>query len=505
MGGLRDPAERRRGSAGMDAQAMLCGEVVVARGESPSSISARVLLIDGWPLLFRQYHGMRNGEGEDVDEHFLRTVAVSYFRKVSQVIHYSDPTHVSVIFDGSGARQARQGAITSARDVAERELQAMEKQSEQVFSSNVASTLRDLQSDISLLESISSRCAREFPQEVREAARAREGAKESSTHQEFNVAAERLSSSLETRVPLGSEPELASLASHAARMHEYVATAETAAAHDDMRVAQLGREYAESLQVFAQLMSAYADSVDDFSKEASEFTEEAVSKFTHYDNFPGYKSHREQGPVEVSMVFQMARERFDREDIHYVCLPQLEADDVIATLAVRARRQGARVDIVSSDKDFMQLIDAGTRLLKPGKKFAFPRKAPRFSYNEVLADAMDIVDESRFRTLFPGLQPSQHIDYLSLVGDAADNIPGIKHVGHKTALKLIAAHGSVEALVEHVRTLDNPKKRTDRMIKDGIETLLFGKELVKLSTNLALPPGDLVWSDMRRAPSLASA
>jgi DNA polymerase-1 len=111
--------------------------------------------------------------------------------------------------------------------------------------------------------------------------------------------------------------------------------------------------------------------------------------------------------------------------------PSYEADDGIAALTRQAMEEGLEVVIASSDKDFMQLVSTGVRLLNPNDK------------TEALLGA----EEIRAKT---GVEPTQIVDWLSLIGDAVDNIQGVPGVGLKTAADLLRQFGSIDALYRRI-------------------------------------------------------
>src|SRR5690606_37222022 len=106
-------------------------------------------------------------------------------------------------------------------------------------------------------------------------------------------------------------------------------------------------------------------------------------------------------------------------------VPGFEADDVIGTIAKRAEKEGYRVDIITGDKDLMQLVNGRTHLY------------------DTMKDRR--VDEAAVFEKF-GVAPSQIIDFLALMGDSSDNIPGVSGIGEKTAAELIRAFGSLEGI-----------------------------------------------------------
>ena len=149
--------------------------------------------------------------------------------------------------------------------------------------------------------------------------------------------------------------------------------------------------------------------------------------------------------------------------------PGVEADDVIGTLAVRARDQGLRVVISTGDKDLAQLVRPGISLINTMS-------------NTVLDDA-GVMDKF-------GIRPDQVIDYLALVGDTSDNIPGVPGVGPKTAAKWLAEWGTLENLVANAAGI---KGKVGERLRDSVALVELSRELatIKCDVPLALAPTDL--------------
>ena len=148
-----------------------------------------------------------------------------------------------------------------------------------------------------------------------------------------------------------------------------------------------------------------------------------------------YKQHRanpdgsEQGPAELPVQIPVIYDVLAAAGVTMAAADGYEADDVIGTLAARAAERDLQAVIVSGDKDFYQLIGPRVVLLNPG------RGGPA-------AVEEQWVDPSNASELL-GFPPERFVDYLALVGDSSDNIPGVKGVGEKTALELLAAHGNL--------------------------------------------------------------
>jgi len=186
------------------------------------------------------------------------------------------------------------------------------------------------------------------------------------------------------------------------------------------------------------------------------------------DIYPAYKATREKMPDELRASLPRIRELVAGFNDTLVELDGYEADDVIGTMAVKARELGLEAVIVSGDKDLYQLIGPGIHLLNPG------RGGPT-------GVAAEWVDESNAHEKF-GIPASQIVDYLALVGDSSDNIPGARGVGPKTALKLLEEYGSVEDILE--RAIEIPGKRVRESLIENADKVQVSKKLVTIMTYL---------------------
>ena len=150
--------------------------------------------------------------------------------------------------------------------------------------------------------------------------------------------------------------------------------------------------------------------------------------------YPEYKSTRTKMPDEMAMQLDDIREAVDSYGLQVVAAESHEADDVIGTLTRQAEAAGLPVVIASSDKDFFQLINPNVHLLNPNDK----------------TDTLWQAEQVRAKT---GVEPAQIIDWLSLVGDAVDGIPGVRGVGPKTATKLLLEYGTAENLYSNLNVV----------------------------------------------------
>lgn len=178
---------------------------------------------------------------------------------------------------------------------------------------------------------------------------------------------------------------------------------------------------------------------------------------------PGYKAQRPPMPTDLEIQFDGLAEWVGAAGMHSLCHEGVEADDWIAALASKASSRGYRVIIASSDKDFMQLVSESVRLLNPGDKTGKLWGEP-----EVEAKA--------------GVRPDQIVDWLALIGDAVDNIPGVPGIGPKTAAQLLAQFGSVESLLSRLEEVKSDRLR--KLLAETSARLGSNRELIRLKTDL---------------------
>ena len=185
--------------------------------------------------------------------------------------------------------------------------------------------------------------------------------------------------------------------------------------------------------------------------------------------YADYKATRQKAPPEMVAQLEWMRELVRGHGITLFEVPGYEADDVIGTLAMQAAAAGFDVLIVTGDKDFMQLIGPRIKL-----------------YNVFKSDTgVTIEDESAVRARF-GTTPDRVVDVLAIMGDSSDNVPGVKGIGEKGAIKLIAEFGSVEGLIAR---LDEVKGKAREHIERDLDMLRLSRELVTIDTHVPLEPG----------------
>ena len=178
---------------------------------------------------------------------------------------------------------------------------------------------------------------------------------------------------------------------------------------------------------------------------------------------PDYKATRDATPEDLRAQFPWIRKIVDALGLANMEYEGEEADDVIATLTRKGRALGLDVLIVSTDKDLMQLVGEHVALLDTMKD---RRLGP--------ADVQE-----RF-----GVPPAQLLDLRALVGDSSDNIPGVRGIGQKTAAKLIAEFGSLDALLEGAERISAAGQR--EKVLAGVEDARLSRELSRLRDDLPL-------------------
>lgn len=192
----------------------------------------------------------------------------------------------------------------------------------------------------------------------------------------------------------------------------------------------------------------------------------AAPTFRH-EKFEQYKAHRPEFPQELVPQLARIKEMIRLLNIPQIELPGYEADDIIGTFTKRFSANGS-VDLycVTSDKDYCQLVNERVRLFRPG-----------FAMGEY-----DVMDIAGVHTKF-GVAPEQVIDVLALIGDASDNVPGVKGVGEKTAIPLIQQYGSVENVYENLAAI---KDSVRKKLEADRAMAFLSKELVTIHTDVPI-------------------
>ena len=187
--------------------------------------------------------------------------------------------------------------------------------------------------------------------------------------------------------------------------------------------------------------------------------------------YPAYKANRPPCPVDLSPQFPLVSRMASAYGVPRLSARNYEADDVIATLATRARERGVNVNVVSSDKDLMQLVvDSNEETSKGSVHMIDPMRQRRIT-------EADVVERW-------GVVPSMLGDVLALAGDKADNIPGVRGIGPKIAAELVNGFGGLEAALDGADTIRQAKRR-EAMV-GGREDAEMSRRLVELVRDVPL-------------------
>lgn len=176
--------------------------------------------------------------------------------------------------------------------------------------------------------------------------------------------------------------------------------------------------------------------------------------------YSDYKANRSEAPDDLAPQFEYIRKSVLAFNLPSVELPNYEADDLIATYVDQILKNGAKVTIVSSDKDLMQLYKKGVRIFDPMK-------------NKFITDE-DVIKKF-------GVDPSKVIDVQSLAGDSSDNVPGVPGIGVKTAAELINKYGTLENLIKSAHEIKQNKRR--ETLLENKDKAFISKKLVTLDHN----------------------
>ncbi len=194
---------------------------------------------------------------------------------------------------------------------------------------------------------------------------------------------------------------------------------------------------------------------------------DSSAKTFRHDEFPAYKATRESTPEDIKTSIPYIKKIIEALEIPIFEVPGFEADDVIGTLAKIFSQKNYTVYMMTSDKDYCQLVDKNIYIYKPGRS----------------GSDVEILGIPEVQQKFEVQTPSQVIDVLGLWGDASDNIPGAPGIGEKTAKKLIKEFGSIESLLQQTDKLQGKVKES---LIQHREQVLLSKKLVTINTSVPL-------------------
>ncbi len=188
---------------------------------------------------------------------------------------------------------------------------------------------------------------------------------------------------------------------------------------------------------------------------------DAPGKTFRHEEYTEYKAHRDETPEGIKVAVPYIEKLLAQFNIPFIGVSGFEADDVIGTLAKQAEKEGFEVFMMTPDKDFGQLVSENVKMLRPGRGgnpaevWGVPEILEKFSIQNV----------------------DQVVDYLGMMGDSADNIPGFPGVGPKTASKLLAQYGSMESMLENAHEI---KGKLGEKIRNNAELGLLSKKLARI-------------------------
>ncbi len=184
-----------------------------------------------------------------------------------------------------------------------------------------------------------------------------------------------------------------------------------------------------------------------------------------HEMYVEYKANREAQPEDITLAIPYIKDIIKGFNIPLVSSAGYEADDVIGTLAKQAEKEGFEVYMMTPDKDYAQLVSDKVFLYKPAR----------------MGNGVAVLGEAEVLEKWQIKRVDQVIDVLGLQGDAVDNIPGVKGIGPKTAVKLLAEYDSIEGILEHTHELKGKQKER---LEEGRENALMSKKLATIDINV---------------------
>lgn len=194
-----------------------------------------------------------------------------------------------------------------------------------------------------------------------------------------------------------------------------------------------------------------------------------------HEMFPAYKAQREEMPEDISLAIPQIKRLMEAMNVPILVRDGYEADDIIGIMAKRAEKEGIETFMVTPDKDFGQLVSEHVKIYKPGRQ----------------GSDVEILGVKEVCERWGIERPEQVIDILALMGDAVDNIPGVKGFGEKTATALIQQFGTVENLIANT---DQLKGKQKEKLEASREDALLSKKLATIFHDAPYEPvvGDLI-------------
>ena len=211
--------------------------------------------------------------------------------------------------------------------------------------------------------------------------------------------------------------------------------------------------------------------IDTYQPEQMAVVFDAKGKTFRHDMYPEYKAHRPPMPDDLRAQIEPLHELIDLMGLPRLVIDGVEADDVIGALTEQATRAGRDVVVSTGDKDLAQLVNKHITLVN--------------TMDDSTLTPANVADKF-------GVGPEQIVDYLALIGDTADNIPGVPKVGPKTAVKWLQEYGNLDEIIQHA---DDIKGKIGENLRASLEQLPLSRELATIKTELDL---GLSFDDLKR-------
>ena len=206
-----------------------------------------------------------------------------------------------------------------------------------------------------------------------------------------------------------------------------------------------------------QLIKVIEDHKPDYLAVAFDSKE----KTFRHEKYDTYKSSRQAMPDDMIPQLQRIRDIVLALNIPLYILPRYEADDIVGTAVKKAEENGLLSFAITPDKDYFQLITDNVKVVRPGKR----------SDEAILYDKQKVIDEL-------GFEPKYMVDYLALIGDSSDDIPGVAGIGPKGAVPLIQKYGTIENIYKHIDEID--KAGIKKKLEAGKENAFLSKDLATI-------------------------
>lgn len=195
---------------------------------------------------------------------------------------------------------------------------------------------------------------------------------------------------------------------------------------------------------------------------------DSIAPTFRHERYPEYKATRDKTPDDLHAQIPIIEKILAALGVPIIRVERYEADDVMATLARRCRREERPCRVITGDKDLLQLVEEPIRILRPGKN----------GIDELNRDSV-------YRDW--SVWPEQILDYLSLIGDTSDNVPGVKGIGAKTAAQLLNTFGTLQAIYDRLDEISSKSQR--QKLEEGRENAWMSRDLITLADDAPLPDG----------------